>query len=216
MNTRRRVRAKASGNGETGGVFNPAVIPTIACFNRAKTPESEWGVDLITLIKAMQRYVDECVAPVWGAPAKLIKTEGFIKKAWAMVFLDDADQPGALAYHDLTPEGLPLSKIFVRTTLAARELVSVSASHELVEMLVDPAINMYANGPDLQPLYAYTGSDPVQTVPLDIFRYSAMYAYESADPVEEETFKLGGVEMSEFIRPIFKISTMPVPRSSII
>ena len=35
-----------------------------------------------------------------------------------MVFLDDADQPGALAYHDLTPDGLPESKVvvFAKTT----------------------------------------------------------------------------------------------------
>jgi hypothetical protein len=43
---------------------------------------------------------------------------------------------------------LPLSKVFVKTTLADGELVSVSASHELVEMLVDPAINMMTTGPD--------------------------------------------------------------------
>jgi hypothetical protein len=30
-----------------------------------------------------------------------------------MVFLDDADQEGALAYHDLTPDGMPQSKVFV-------------------------------------------------------------------------------------------------------
>jgi len=56
-----------------------------------------------------------------------------------MVFLDNADQPGGAAYHDLTPDGMPLAKVFVKTTVGTR-LVSVSASHELVEMLVDPAI----------------------------------------------------------------------------
>jgi hypothetical protein len=92
--------------------------------------------------------VNQHIVPIWGTPAKLIKTTDFVKDAWAMVFLDNADQPGALAYHDLTPGGLPLSKVFVKTTLADGELVSVSASHELVEMLVDPAINMMTTGPD--------------------------------------------------------------------
>jgi hypothetical protein len=32
---------------------------------------------------------------------------------WWLVFLDNSDQAGALAYHDLTNEGLPLSKVFV-------------------------------------------------------------------------------------------------------
>lgn len=31
-----------------------------------------------------------------------------------MVFLDDADQPGAMAYYDLTPDGLPRSKGHLR------------------------------------------------------------------------------------------------------
>ena len=101
----------------TLGAFNQGGVPTIACFNKAVTP---LGVDFDALIQAMQAYVDKHVASVWGTPAKLIKSTGFVKDAWAMVFLDDADAPGALAYHDLTPAGLPLSKVFVRTTLQWR------------------------------------------------------------------------------------------------
>mgnify|MGYP001014135987 CR=1 FL=1 len=51
------------------GAFNQGGVPTIACFNRATTP---LGVDFDKLIAAMQRYVDEHVAPVWGTPAKLV------------------------------------------------------------------------------------------------------------------------------------------------
>ncbi|MFN2623529.1 MAG: hypothetical protein ABR611_11865 [Chthoniobacterales bacterium] len=163
------------------GAFNQGVIPTIACFNKAATPMSQWKVDLDALIAAMQVYVDDHVAPVWGTPAKLIKSKDFVKKAWAIVFLDSADQPGALAYHDLTPDGLPVSKVFVKTTLDDKQLVSVSTSHELVEMLVDPAINMWTSGPDEK----------------------LMYAYESADPVEELSFKVNDIEMSDFVYPAY-------------
>src|SRR5947207_3297368 len=163
---------------EIFAAFDQEVIPTIACFNKARTP---MGIDLDALIAAMQSYVDHHVVPVWGTPARLIKSSDFVKGAWAMVFLDTADQPGALAYHDLTPDGLPISKVFVKTTLDDNQLVSVSASHELVEMLVDPAINMMTTGPDPK----------------------TMYAYESADPVEEVTFKVNGVDMSDFIYPAY-------------
>ncbi|HEY7183421.1 MAG TPA: hypothetical protein VIC84_18465 [Blastocatellia bacterium] len=162
------------------GAFNQGVIPTIACFID-KTTETPLGVDLDRLIAAMQAYVDKYVAPVWGTPAKLVKSTGFLKEAWAIVFLDDADQPGALAYHDLTPNGLPLSKVFVRTTLENGDLVSVSTSHELVEMLVDPAINMMTTGPDPK----------------------VIYAYESADPVEALSFKVNGIPMSDFVYPAY-------------
>jgi hypothetical protein len=160
------------------GAFNQGITPTIACFNKATTP---LGVDLDKLIAAMQQYVDKHVAPVWGTPAKLVKSTDFIKDAWAVVFLDNADAPGALAYHDLTPAGLPLSKVFVKTTIDDGELVSVSASHELVEMLVDPAINMMTTGPNPK----------------------LVYAYESADPVEDLNFKVNGIPMSDFVYPSY-------------
>jgi hypothetical protein len=160
------------------GALNQGGIPTIACFNQASTP---LGVDLDALIAAMQTFADRHVAPVWVTPAKLVKSKDYVKVAWAMVFLDDADQPGALAYHDLTPEGMPQSKVFVKTTLANHDLVSVSASHELVEMLVDPAINMMTTGPDPK----------------------VIYAYESADPVEQLSFKVDGVPMTDFVYPAY-------------
>src|SRR3989475_11426147 len=162
----------------TFGAFNQGGVPTIACFNRATTP---LGVDFGSLIAAMQVFVDRYIAPVWGTPARLVRSKGFVKGAWAMVFLDDADQPGALAYHDLTPEGLPQSKVFVKTTIENHDLVSVSASHELVEMLVDPAINMMTTGPDPK----------------------TIYAYESADPVEQLSFKVNGIPMTDFVYPAY-------------
>ena len=158
--------------------FNQGETPTIACFNKATTP---LGVDFNGLISAMQAFVDKYVAPVWATPAKLVKSTGYVKGAWAMVFLDDADQPGALAYHDLTPDGLPQSKVFVRTTIKNGDLVSVSASHELVEMLVDPAINLMTTGPDPK----------------------TVYAYESADPVEALSFKVNGIPMTDFVYPSY-------------
>src|SRR5579872_4736384 len=70
--------------------------PKIACFNKAKTP---LGVDLNELIATLQIYVDKFVAPVWGTPARLVKSTGFVKGAWAMVFLDGVRSEDALGYH---------------------------------------------------------------------------------------------------------------------
>jgi hypothetical protein len=158
--------------------FNQGGTPTIAVFNKAQTP---LGVKLDTLIAAMQEYINKFIVPVWATPAKLRKTTDYLPGCWAMVFLDDADEDGALAYHDLTPDGFPQSKVFVKTTLDNGDLVSVSASHVLVEMLVDPAINLMTTGPDTR----------------------AMYAYESADPVEALTFDVKGVPMSDFVYPSY-------------
>lgn len=163
-------------------------VPKIVCINRATTP---LDIPFGALIRALQSYVDDHVAPVWGTPAKLVAGKNFVKGAWAMVFVDDAEQTfkqgTKIADHDLTPEGLPLAKVFVRNAILTDEFVSVAASHELVEMLIDPAINMMVTGPSSGGL----GKSHV------------MYAYESADPVEELTFKIGGVPVCNFVYPAY-------------
>lgn len=160
--------------------FDRGQIPTIACFNRAKTP---LGLDLNKLLAALQKFVDTAVVPVWGTPAKLVLSTGFLPGAWAVVFLDTADAPGALAYHDLTPDGFPLSKVFVKTIREDKSSVSIATSHELVEMLVDPAINIWCNGPSA----------------------GVFYAYEAADPVEDEavSFQIDGIDLTDFVYPSY-------------
>src|SRR5262245_52850928 len=172
----------------TLAAFDKGETPTIACFNKATTDP---GVNFDKLIVALQAYVDRHVAPVWGTPAKLIKTKSFVKKAWAIVFLDEADTEGALAYHELTPDGFPLSKVFVRTSLEHGLPVSIAASHELVEMLVDPAINLMSTGPE----------------------EGTFYAYESADTVEALSFKVKGIPMSDFVYPSY-FEVFRKPRST--
>jgi hypothetical protein len=158
--------------------FDKGQTPTIAVFNKATTP---LGLDLDAFVAALQKFVVDCVVPVWGTPATLIRTNDFQVGKWAMVFLDTADAPGALAYHDLTPDGFPLAKVFVKTILDAKSSLSVAASHELVEMLVDPAINLWTVGPT----------------------NGTFYAYESADPVEESFFSLDRFDMTDFVYPSY-------------
>jgi hypothetical protein len=153
-------------------------VPTIACFNKAKTP---MGVEFDDLIAAMQKFVDEHFAPVWGTPAKLVKSTGFLKGAWAMAFLDKTSDSSMEGYHDVTPEGLPMAKVFVKNILDQKDHVSVAASHELAEMLVDPEANLYSTGP----------------------KKNHLYDYEVADPVEELFFKVDGIPMTNFVYPAY-------------
>lgn len=159
-------------------VSHKAHIPTIVCVNHATVP---LGVDFNDLVAAMQVFVDDHVAPVWGTPAKLVKARDLKPGKWAMVFVDHADHARSLARHDLTPDGLPLARVFVKTTLADNNLVSVAATHELVEMLVDPSINLVAVHPDSK----------------------RIYQYESADPVEDLNFPVNGIPMTNFVYPTY-------------
>jgi hypothetical protein len=157
--------------------FNQGAKPTIACINLATV---DLGVDFDKLVGVLQKFLDDCFAPVWGAPAKLVKATKPLDGAWTIVFLDDADAPNALGYHDLTKNGLPLSKIFVKTTQRVGDKVSVTACHELAEMMIDPAINLWCDGPG-----------------------GTLYAYEMCDAVEEEEFVIDGVAMSDFVYPAY-------------
>ena len=170
--------------------FDQGQVPTIACINRATTP---LGVGWDELIPALDEYANAVFAPIWGTPAKIIDAgtgPDIPPGNWAILFLDDADALNALGYHDLTPEGLPLSKVFVRTTLNDHQKVSVTAARELAEMLVDPGIQMGAIGPDGE----------------------TWYAYEIADAVEGEELEVHGIAMSNFVYPAW-FEAFRAPRS---
>jgi hypothetical protein len=169
--------------------FNRAVIPTIACINKAKL---HLGVDFDDMVAALQTFVDDCFAPAWGAPARLIKATKPKPGMWTMAFLDRPDAPDAEGYHDITKNGLPLSKVFVEPTIEGGDLISVTACHELCEMLVDPTATLWCDGPR-----------------------STMWAYEVCDAVEEETFNVDGVAMSDFVFPAyFELFRVKKPRSA--
>jgi hypothetical protein len=100
--------------------------------------------------------------------------------SWWVVFLDNSDDPRALAYHDLTNDGMPLSKVFVKTILADNASVSVGATHEICEMAVDPWLNSAYQDPD-----------------------GVFWAGEICDPVEDDQYgyMINGVLVTDFVTP---------------
>ena len=147
----------------------------IACVNLAK---ADLGVPFDRLTATLQKCYDQHFLPIWGYPVKLYNTTKPESSDWQFVYFDDADTAGALGYHDITKNGQPVSKIFVKTTLQANEVVSVTACHELFEMVIDPIANLWAQADD--------GTE---------------YAYEMSDPVEEDIFLVDGIKMSNFVHP---------------
>jgi hypothetical protein len=164
-----------------GNVINIAVVNLSTVVNDA---------DVSAWTDALQIQVNRDFFPVWGVDAKL----NFLPKgkngpagSWVLAILDNADQANALGYHDITPDGLPLGKVFAKTTLDDGGVVSVTASHELLEMLGDPDINLTAELDD--------GSGGP----------SKFYAYEVCDACEDDQFgyKINGVLVSDFVYPAY-------------
>lgn len=101
-----------------------------------------------SVMEAMQIQVSRDFAPVWGIDTALTfysKNDIIQGPIWQLVILDNTDQAGYLGYHDSTEnEGLPLGKIFAQADFSAGTQWSVTASHELLEMLADPDLNQLA------------------------------------------------------------------------
>lgn len=159
--------------------FDLGETAEIVCINKSRVPFKQWraGKDFPTFIAGLQAFAD-LFANFWHIPCKLEIGKALQPGKWGMVFTDDATIANALGYHDTTPDGYPLMHNFVRTTIMDNEPVSVTASHELAEALVDPCINLCAFAPN-----------------------GVIYAYEVCDAVEQQRFQLNGMAMSDFQFP---------------
>ena len=143
--------------------------------------------DIGKVVPALQAQVRNDFAPAWGIDADLV----FVPKgsepplgAWWLAILDNSDQAGALGYHDLTDHGLPLGKVFVATDIQYGNQWTVTVSHEVLEMLGDPDVNLAA-----------TVDQPNGGMRL--------YAYEVCDACEGDQFgyAIDGVLVSDFVYP---------------
>ncbi len=103
--------------------------------------------DVQGAVGALQTQVHRDFAPVWGIDADLEFVPPGTRPppgTWWLAILDNSDQAGALGYHDLTSQGLPLGKVFAQSDIESGNNWTVTASHELLEMLADPGINLAA------------------------------------------------------------------------
>lgn len=111
--------------------------------------------------------------------------------AWVIELLDASDQPGALGYHEDVAHAstahstrglaagsqLPLAKVFVATSREAGISATEVASHEMLEMLVDPYV---VNEAEVQ---------KVLNKPL-----KRWYIREVGDPVQGRGYPVGAPE----------------------
>jgi hypothetical protein len=153
------------------------------------------NTDVTPVVAALQKQVTNDFGPVWGTAAQLtIVAKGTPPPtgSWWLVLLDDSDQANALGYHDLTTEALPIGKVFVASDLKAGTSWTVTASHELLEMLGDPNIN------------------------LTVFVQNAntagtLYAYEVCDACEDDSlgYQIDNILLSDFVYPAWFESFRP-------
>ncbi len=161
----------------------------ISIVNKSVTYSDE---ELRVLANALQIQVSRDFFPIWGTNALIYYTpKGFNPSAdhWVVGIFDQSDASDALGYHDVTPTGMPLGKAFLGPTLAQGSQISITVSHEILEMLGDPDINLCAEVDDKQG------------------RPSKFYAYEVCDAPEDDQFGYTidtdgqSVLVSDFVTP---------------
>ena len=113
-------------------------MPPIAIVNGSSVVQD---ADVQDLVAALQIQVSRDFAPFWGRDAQisvLPMNPPVPAGTWELLIADNSDQAGALGYHDPTVNGDPLGKVFAQDDLNNGNSWTVTASHELLEMLADP------------------------------------------------------------------------------
>lgn len=162
---------------QRSALFGTGQTPTISIVNKATV---SLGIDLNALGDACNQFA-AIVASIWGTPAQVRATQTPDPQDWVINLVDTLDVDGALGYHNLTAQGMPQGWIGVKVCLQYDGNISMCTTHELAEMLVDPGISTAVYGPG--------------------GRLGRFYSYESADPVEQNGFKINNVIVTDFILP---------------
>jgi len=149
-------------------------------------------LEAAAVVRALQKQLDRDFQPAWGVSALVhFVPTGSLgdPKHWWLVLLDNADQGAVLGYHDLTDTGLPLGKVFVETTKLYKGQWSVTASHELLEMMADPWINYLVF---MEAGFARTGN-------------AHLVGLEVCDPCEADSqgYLVDSVLVSDFVFPTY-------------
>ncbi len=153
--------------------------------------------NLQNVVRAINRQIREDFEPYWSLGATLrlegrsaaapSKEELADMRGDAVLYLwDHADVPGALGYHDQNHRGIPYGFVFTDVSASLGEPWSVTLSHEALELVGDPEVNLLVQGPH--------PAEPTRTV---------FHWYEMCDAVQAETYEIDGVPVSNFVLPLF-------------
>jgi hypothetical protein len=149
---------------------------TINIINRSTVVTA---ADFFATVRALQLQISRDFAGAWNFDCFLSTLAEDLTRERIYV-LDNSDQVGALGYHEEVGD-VPVGYVFAKTDLQYGEAWSSTLSHEALEQLADPLINLCAEG-------VFDGA------PAD-------FAFEVCDPVENDEYVINGKKMSNFVLP---------------
>lgn len=153
--------------------------------------------ELQHVLRALNRQIEGDFAPYWSLGATL-RLEGRSgrqpgkqslsdMRGDAVLYLwDKVDVDDALGYHDANNRGVPFGFVFTEISKQMGEHWSVTLSHEALELIGDPEVNLLVMGPHPKELGR------------DVFHW-----YEMCDAVQAEMYEIDGVAVSNFVLPLY-------------
>jgi hypothetical protein len=169
-----------------GGPTLPAVKP-IAIVDHTREHRPDHGI-LEAVAEALTIQIERDFAPAWGVAPRPVAVGGRGDK---LHFFDTARQADDYGWHIVDDDGDPYAHVFAAASLdrgstwvVGSDAVSVTASHEVLEMLGDPAANEYCFDGD-----------------------RSLWSREVCDPVQADSYRIvaGGtrVAVSNFVLPAY-------------
>jgi hypothetical protein len=162
-----------------------------------------------TAVHAIERQVREDFAPLWGmdAAVRMIRANRNTKPnpdaalSDAIIYVGEThDDPqaveSAVGYHSSNLKGIPYGFVFADVADKIGESWTTTLSHEVLELIADPEVNLLVMAPHPQ--------SPRRVV---------LRPYEVCDPVQGDTYAIDGVELSNFVTPLY-FAELPHPTNA--
>jgi len=147
-------------------------------------------------LRAVNRQIAEDFQPYCGFGARL-RLEGKVGHRRTRVQLADMRGDAILylrslvkvsdtdGYHDRHFSGIPYGVVYLELSRALKEDWTVTLSHEALELVGDPEANLVVQGPH-------------PTARRKVFHW-----FEMCDAVQDESYLLDGVRVSNFVLPLY-------------
>lgn len=148
-------------------------------------------------IRAVNRQIAYDFKPQWHYDAEL-RLEGSVGdkpdeeelpelRGDAIIYLwSEVDVDDALGFHESNAAGVPFGFVFTELVKELGEPWTVTLSHEALELIGDPEVNLLVAGPH--------PADPKK----EVFHW-----YEMCDAVQDEQYQVDGVWVSNFLLPLY-------------
>lgn len=166
-----------------GTVVNNKVLGNIVFYNYSNNITDQ---QVQTIMDAVKQQCDQDVAPIWGGTVTMqLLSKGTAPPvgAWQAGIFDNSTQPGAIGWHQVGRNGEPLIYLFVLTAKQAGVDFATVFSHEVLESIGDANANTI-----------------VQNCQDSNGRACVMFQ-ENCDAVENNSYQVSGVNVSDFITP---------------